>query len=307
MRDAELLPDDVAASAAILAKGSKSFATAGLLLPRRVREPASVLYAFCRIADDLVDGDTGPRAGAIAILRDRLDRIYAGRPVESPVDRALAVVARRAGLPRTVFDALIEGFEWDATGRRYETIEALEAYCARVASTVGVLMTLLMGERDPVVLARATDLGVAMQLTNIARDVGEDARNGRIYLPLAWLAEEGVDLVALLAEPRFSPALGAVVKRLLDHAQTLYVRSDAGIPGLPGDCRVAIRAARLIYSDIGRVVAARGYDSVSRRAVVSTPRKLWLLARAFGARFFTPAPITVPALPSVRFLVEATQ
>jgi phytoene synthase len=272
-----------------------------------VREPASVLYAFCRIADDLVDGDTGPRAGAIAILRDRLDRIYAGRPVESPVDRALAVVARRAGLPRTVFDALIEGFEWDATGRRYETIEALEAYCARVASTVGVLMTLLMGERDPVVLARATDLGVAMQLTNIARDVGEDARNGRIYLPLAWLAEEGVDLVALLAEPRFSPALGAVVKRLLDHAQTLYVRSDAGIPGLPGDCRVAIRAARLIYSDIGRVVAARGYDSVSRRAVVSTPRKLWLLARAFGARFFTPAPITVPALPSVRFLVEATQ
>lgn len=165
----------------------------------------------------------------------------------------------------------------------------------------------MLGVRDPLASPFAIDLGVAMQLTNIARDVGEDARAGRIYLPLAWLREEGVDVAALLAEPRFTPALGAVVRRLLDHAQTLYQRSDAGIPGLPGDCRVAIRAARLIYSDIGRVVAQRGYDSVSRRAVVSTPRKLWLLARAFGARFFSPAPITVPALPAVRFLVEATQ
>lgn len=302
-----LSPDDVASSAAILARGSKSFATAGLLLPRRVREPASVLYAFCRIADDLVDNETGPRGGAIGVLRDRLGRIYAGRPVASPVDRALAVVTRRFVLPRSVFEALLEGFEWDATGRRYETLEELEAYCARVASTVGVLMTLLMGERDPETLARATELGVAMQLTNIARDVGEDARAGRIYLPLAWLEEAGVDVGAFLAAPRFSPALGGVVQRLLDHARTLYTRSDAGVAGLPADCRIAIRAARLIYADIGRVIAAQGYDTVSRRAVVSKPRKLWLLARAFGARFFAPPPIVSPALPSVRFLVEATR
>lgn len=298
--------DDVQRCAAMLREGSKSFWAAGLLLPERVRVPAGVLYAFCRVADDLVDEGAGPPQKAIGILRDRLLRIYEGRPLDVPVDRAMTVVVHELALPRAVFDALIDGLEWDAVGRRYETLDDLEGYCARVASTVGVLMTLLMGERNPATLARATDLGVAMQLTNIARDVGEDARRGRIYLPLSWLADAELDAASFLAKPRFSRPLGQVVQRLLAAAEGLYNRSDLGVAHLPADCRVAIRAARLIYSDIGRVIEKQGFNTVERRAYVSAPRKLWLLFRALSARFERPIKTEEPALLPVRFLVDAS-
>ena len=134
--------------------------------------------------------------------------------MQIPADRALADVVQQFAIPRTLLDALIEGFAWDAEGRRYEDISSVYAYSARVAATVGAMMTLLMGVRDPDLLARACDLGVAMQLSNIARDVGEDAANGRLYLPREWLREEGLDPDAWLAKPVWSPALGRVVSRL---------------------------------------------------------------------------------------------
>lgn len=300
----ELRPDDVAACQRILGAGSKSFAAASLLLPHRVREPAAVFYAFCRVADDAVDeGDDLP--AAVAGLHARFDRVYAGQPDDDPVDRALAVVVRAHALPETVLRALLEGFAWDADGRRYRTLDALEAYCARVASTVGVVMTLLMGPREPEVLARACDLGLAMQLTNIARDVGEDARNGRVYLPEDWLAEEGIAVAELLRAPRFDPRLGRVVKRLLDVADGYYRRADLGIRLLPRDSRTAIRAARLIYADIGRVVARQGYDSVSQRAYTSKGRKLWLLLRAVASTLWSRRRCAEPARPAVQFLVDA--
>jgi phytoene synthase len=167
------------------------------------------------------------------------------------------------------------------------------------------MMTLVMGERAAAVLARACDLGAAMQLTNIARDVGEDARRGRLYLPTDWLAEAGIDPEAFLAAPRFDARLGLVVARLLGSAGALYARADAGIAALPRDCRAAIRGAGLVYADIGRVVASRGYDSVTSRAVVSTPRKLWLLFRAFTHRDRAAAAGALPALGPCAFLVEA--
>ncbi len=239
---ATLRPDDVEACKAMLAAGSKSFSAASLLLPRHVRVPAAVFYAFCRVADDAVD-ESGDPDGAVVMLRGRLDRVFAGTPDDDPVDRSLAVIVARHRLPRAVFDALIDGFVWDAAGREYETLSEVVAYSARVASTIGVIMTLLMGVRDRDTLARACDLGVAMQLTNIARDVGEDAERGRIYLPRAWMREAGVDPEAFLAKPEFSPALGEVVRRLLEHADELYVRAEAGIPRLPRNCRPSIRAA----------------------------------------------------------------
>jgi phytoene synthase len=284
---------DHAACRALLRAGSKSFHAASLLLPRRVRGPAAAVYAFCRVADDAVDKADDP--GAVDKLQARLAAAYEGRPHDSPVDRAFAEVAHAHALPRAVVEALLEGFAWDAEGRRYETLSELHSYAARVASTVGVLMTVLMGVRDATALARACDLGVAMQLTNIARDVGEDARNGRIYLPLDWLREAGIEPAALLVRPRFSEALGGVVARLLRHAGTLYVRADAGIGMLPPDCRAAIRAASLIYADIGRVVELSGFDSMSRRAVVPLRRKLWLVLKAL----LSPTP-SLPALPPMR-------
>jgi phytoene synthase len=296
--------DDLAACHARLRDGSKSFAAAARLLPRAVRRDATALYAFCRDADDAVDLSGGDPA-AVDQLRGRLDRIYAGSPDEHPVDRALAQVVLRHGLPRTLLDALLEGFAWDAEGRRYPTLDSLEAYAARVAGTVGAMMSVLMGVRSPEAIARACDLGVAMQLTNIARDVGEDARNGRLYLPLEWLAAAGIDADDFLARPACDGRLRPVVEALLRAADRLYARVDAGVAQLPPGCRPGIQAARLIYADIGRMVRRNGHDSVSRRAVVPGSRKLALVARAYATAPVRARGRSAPPLAAVQFLVEA--
>jgi 15-cis-phytoene synthase len=295
---------DLAACRALLRHGSRSFYAASLLLPRHVREPATALYAFCRVADDAVDQTHTP-AIALAALRERLDAIYAGTPRQDPVDRALAAVVRDFAMPRTLLDALLDGFAWDAENRRYANISALRAYAARVAGTVGVMMTVLMGGRHAATLARACDLGVAMQLTNIARDVGEDARNGRLYLPLDWMHEAGLDPEAFLRDPVFDARVARVVRRLLDHAAGLYDRSRDGVAALPADCRPAIHAARLVYSEIGTIIAVNGYDSVSRRAYVSGRRKLGLLAEAMLAARAGNSGQPHRVLDEVLYLVEA--
>ena len=288
----------------ILARGSKSFVAASRMLPKRLHDRTAALYAFCRVADDAVDLGTDVKA-AIARLHQRLDRVYAGAPEPDPVDRAFCDVVQTCGIPQAIPRALIEGFEWDAQKRRYATGEELDAYCARVAATVGVMMTLLFGERSKALLARACDLGLAMQLTNICRDVGEDARAGRIYLPLAWLAEAGVDKDELIARPAHSPALAGVVKRVLDRARACYRRADLGMTLYPYDCRLGVRAARLIYAEIGRTIAKNGYDSVSTRAYTSKARKLLLLVRALPVLLKRRRSCDEPADPAVRFLVEA--
>lgn len=307
MADVERPPDAVLAECrAILARGSKSFAAASRLLPARLRDPVAAYYAFCRVSDDAVDESDDP-ARALDELTRRLDRALEGRPEDHPADRGLAWVARAHSIPRAPLCALLEGYLWDVERRRYEDVSGVRAYSARVAGSVGVVMTLLMGRRDPDVLHRAADLGVAMQLTNIARDVGEDARAGRLYLPLAWLREEGVDAEAFLRAPRASEGVAIAICRLLDAADALYRRADLGVPALPADCRAAIAAARAIYADIGRVIRARGYDSVTSRAVTSGPRKAWLAATALPARFARPRPLGVPPLPEARFLVEGVR
>jgi phytoene synthase len=215
---------------------------------------------------------------------------------------------REYGIAQALPEALIEGFAWDAEGRRFETIDDLHAYAARVAGSVGAMMALLMGARGPAELARACDLGVAMQLSNIARDVGEDARMGRLYLPLAWMREAGLDPDAWLAAPRHSPALGQVVRRVLDDADRLYARVGAGIARLPVPCRPGINAARRLYAAIGHEVARRGLDAVSTRAVVSSSRKARLLAAAtIGA--LLPARAATDELPltATAYLVDAAR
>lgn len=298
--------EDLSACRALLRNGSKSFHAASRLLPPSVRAPATALYAFCRLADDAIDGE-GASPAALAALSERLDLVYAGRPLNHPCDRALAAIVEAHALPRALPDALLEGLAWDAEGRRYHDLSALNAYAARVAGTVGAMMAVLMGVRAPEPLARACDLGVAMQLTNIARDVGEDARMGRLYLPVSWLEEAGIDADAWLARPVFGPALGAVVARLLAAAEELYDRAAPGIGALPLACRPGIGAARLIYAEIGREVQRRGLDSVSSRAVVPRARKLTLLARSLAAAPLASAgpALAHPPLAETRFLVQA--
>jgi phytoene synthase len=296
---------DLAACRESLRNGSKTFLAASKLLPRSVRDPACALYAFCRMADDVVDQNTVSPGEGVAELRERLDAVYRGSPFDQAPDRALAEVVRTHELPRELLDALLEGFEWDAQGRRYETLDDLYAYAARVAGTVGAMMAVLMGARSRQALARACDLGVAMQLSNIARDVGEDARNGRLYLPLAWLGEAGIEPASFLAAPRFSPALGGVVERLLDAADVLYARVAAGVAELPPNCRPGIDAARFLYAEIGHEVVRRGLDSVSSRAVVSRRRKALGLLQALTCIHGGGRAQEVPPLPQTRFLVEA--
>jgi phytoene synthase len=294
---------DLGACRTLLRGGSKSFHAASLLLPGALRDAATALYAFCRIADDAVDGG-GDMAAALQLLRQRLDLIYSGRPQEIPADRAFAVVVQRYAIPRALPEALLEGFAWDAEGRRYPTLAALHGYAARVAGSVGVMMALLMGQRDPRVLARAGDLGVAMQLTNIARDVGEDARTGRLYLPEIWLRESGIDPDVWLDDPRFDTRLEPILQRLLAQADALYARAAEGIAWLPWRCRPGMHAARLLYAEIGAVVRARRCDSVSARAHVGLGRKLALLPQALAAAL-RPGGQLGGQLDATRFLVEA--
>jgi phytoene synthase len=297
-------PQDLAACRALLRTGSRSFFAASLLLPSGIRAPATALYAFCRIADDEIDLGADPQA-ALARLRARLDAAYAGAALEHPVDRAFAGVVARFEIPRLLPEALIDGLAWDASGRRYESFAALLDYAARVAGGVGVMMAVLMGVRDAAALARAADLGVAMQLTNIARDVGEDARAGRLFLPRDWLAEAGIDADEFLADPQFTPALASVISRLLAEAAALYASAGPGIACLPYACRIGIAAARRIYAAIGAELAAAGHDSINRRARVTASRKCGLALRAAVDALAPSVASLTPALPANEFLIAA--
>lgn len=297
-------PQDLEACRAAIRVGSKTFHAASFLLPAAVRDAAISLYAFCREADDAIDQSDDP-VRSLALLQARLESAYQGVPTDRAADRALADVVRRHGIPQALPAALLEGFAWDAAGRRYASLSELQAYAVRVAGTVGVMMSLLMGVRAPQALARAADLGVAMQLSNIARDVGEDARLGRVYLPEIWLREVGLSAEQFLARPVFEDRLGALVARLVDTAEELYVRGASGVAHLPPSCRPAIHAARLMYAEIGREVARREGDSVSGRAVVSRRRKLALIAQALSASALDGAGGEWPVLGEARFLLDA--
>lgn len=296
---------DRAACRKMIRSGSKSFSAAALLLPWTIRDPAYALYAFCRLSDDLVDVEGGTLE-AIARLRERLALAYEGRPADSSIDRAFADVVARFDIPRALPEALIEGLERDIEGVICDDLSDVCSYASCVAGAVGAMMAVLMGARAPQAVARACDLGVAMQLTNIARDVGEDARSGRLYLPRGWLRDEGIDPDTWLATPVWCPQIGAVVARLLHEADILYARSDIGIRCLPASYRPGIFAARHLYQAIGTEIARNCFDSVSYRARVPGRRKLWLMGRALA----NAGPLRTiareePPLAETRYLVDA--
>lgn len=298
-------PDrDLVACGDLLRHGSRSFFAAAHLLPTRLRAPATALYGFCRLADDAIDQSDDP-VTALAHLHERVAALYAGEPFDIAADRAFAEVVRRFAIPRELPLALLEGFAWDAHARRYETLSDLTAYAVRVAGTVGMMMALLMGVRDETQLGRANDLGIAMQFTNIARDVGEDARAGRLYLPKTWLREAGIDPEAWLQNPTFSPAIGRVVARLLAQAEVFYRRADRGLQRLPLACRPGLFAARYLYAEIGHEVARQGWDSVSARARVGVARKLGCMTGALRAAW--PAGPRTPGVraPEASALIDA--
>ena len=299
--------EDEAACRVFIQHHSKSFYLSSLLLPKRVRQASWALYAFCRRADDAVDeAETSDEPGKphsvdVALrqldsLHRRLDAAYAGRPDDHAIDRSFANLVETYRIPRALPLALLDGMKMDARPGPilYETDSELLTYCFRVASTVGLMMTTVMGVSEDVAWLRAADLGVAMQLTNIARDVGEDARRGRIYLPRSLLADVGVTPEELLTATAATIGSREATQRILERADGHYRAADLGIPFLPRSCRLAITASRLIYSRIGKAVRKNGYDSITQRAYVSLPGKLGLvlaslpsLLTSVGARNLT--------------------
>lgn len=281
----------VAASTEAIRKGSKSFAAAARLFDRETRDDCVMLYAWCRYCDDVVDGQSlGHEAqpayrtgqiGRLEELRRLTHAAAAGAPAANPVFQALATVVRRKAIPRRHLDELLDGFAMDVRERRYDTASDVLDYAYHVAGVVGVMMALIMRVSDPPTLDRASDLGLAFQLTNIARDVIDDARAGRTYLPADWLAEEGI--AAIDADDRTQrPALFRVAVRLLDLAEPYYDSARAGMAHLPWRSAWAIAAARRVYRAIGTRLRRAGPEAWNGRVSTSTADKLVLLTLALG-------------------------
>jgi phytoene synthase len=291
---------------AILAKGSKSFALAGALLGRRARADAAVLYAFCRRADDAVDeAAPGTLDTVLADLRAELAAIYRGDD-GPPLRRAMAELVARRRIPRSYLDALLDGFAMDARNESYGTLAALDRYGYRVAGVVGLMMCHVLGVRDDRCLPAAAYLGMAMQLTNIARDVVEDHARGRQYLPRSLVRPEELAR-ALATSDADHPSrrlVAQAVGALLDRAEGYYEQGLRGLSDLRWRDALAIGAAARIYRAIGGILRLWGGDVRRGRAVVSLPRKLALVAAAAWASLWSrgraPTALQVPGK-EVRF------
>ncbi|MBL8201281.1 MAG: phytoene/squalene synthase family protein [Chromatiales bacterium] len=281
----------VSNSREMIRKGSRSFALASRLFDTATRDHAWMLYAWCRHCDDEIDGQelgmtpatgtitsgmtsgmTSDKVARLAHLRTETLRALAGEPVTEPAFQAFQRVARAHAIPAQHALELLAGFEMDVTDYRYRTFDETLLYCYRVAGVVGVMMARVMGVRDPRVLQRAADLGIGFQLTNISRDVLDDARNGRCYLPAEWLVEAGIPLGGI-ADPANRQALFGVVERLLQEADRYYQSAAIGLQSLSFRSAWAVATALGVYRDIGRVVRERGVRAWDTRAFVSTPRK----------------------------------
>lgn len=273
---------------AVMRQAGKTFAFATRFFPRTMRPEIARLYAFCRAADDIADGDLAP-AEKLRLLerfeRSFLDDWQAGNAGAF----GAAGVFHRHGIPvRHALD-LLAGVRSDIAPRPYGSYDELRRYCYNVASTVGLMLAGVWGVRDPAALAQAEALGIAMQLTNIARDVGEDYRRNRVYLPEPWLAAAGLSPAELTA-PHAAPPLAGVIEHTLVTAEAHYDTGLAGVRALPSYARYPVTLAAVTYRDIHRVIRGNGYDVVTRRAATGWPRKVWL---AFRLAIFRRPPLRI--------------
>ncbi len=287
----------------MIRKGSKSFSLAARLFVPATRDAAFFLYGWCRYCDDQVDqvgkgASPAELALRVKALKERTAAAFTLAPQHEPVFIALQYIVHRYGIPSHYALELIEGMAMDARGTRYTTLKELLLYCYRVAGTVGLMMTHVMGLRDERALRHAADLGIAMQLTNIARDIIEDAGMGRIYLPSAWLREAGIEADEIAA-PRHRQKLAMLTLRLLHEAERYYRSGDEGLWHLSFRSACAVAAARQVYSEIARLLIAKGAHAWDERTYVTGPRKIRVVSCALlGLLRSAPARVIKPWAPA---------
>ncbi len=259
------------------AASGSSFYYSFLFLPSERRRAITALYAFCREVDDVVDEctDVGVARTQLAWWRNQVAAIYDGAPAQHPVAQALAAVIPAFKLPQERLQEIIDGMEMDLTQRRYPDFAALRLYCYRAASVVGLLSAEIFGYRHPDTLKYAENLGLAFQLTNIIRDVGEDARRDRVYLPLDELARYNVSVTDIM-RARESDGFRQLMEFQIERALGYYREAYALLPAVDRKSQRAGLVMAAIYQTLLAEIRTDGSQVLTQRISLTPLRKLWI-------------------------------
>ena len=269
----------------VLTKHARSFRWASKFLTRESRDYAAVVYAFCRLVDDLAD-EADDLEQADRNLEEVVSELN-GVTEPRPLIASFLLVTQETALDLGSALELIRGVRSDLEEVRIDTVEEFLKYCYRVAGTVGLMMNAVLGVRDPEANAHAIDLGVAMQISNICRDVLEDSKRDRVYLPEALLVEHGLSHTDILEGSADANKLAGVINELLDMAEVYYASADQGLKFIPKGSRFGILIAGRLYRAIGLTLRGRGSNPMMGRVWVSPLRKtLWTVRAAF--EFWSP-------------------
>lgn len=276
--------------------GSKSFAAASKLFDATTRRSVLMLYAWCRHCDDVIDdqilgfnqaqpSQTTPQQRLVT-LQEQTAAAFAGQTIQQPAFAALQQVIKQHQLSEQFAFDHLQGYAMDVANSRYLTLNDTLGYCYHVAGVVGLMMAQIMGVKEQSVLDRACDLGLAFQLTNIARDIVEDAQAGRCYLPENWLIEEGLTRTNF-AQPENRQQLSRIANRLIDSAEPYYASANCGLSSLPLRSAWAIATARRVYRKIGLRVKTAGAGAWQQRISTSSIEKIMLLGAAAADVFIS--------------------
>ena len=264
------------------ASSGSSFYYSFLFLPPNRRRAITALYAYCREVDDVVDECLDPQIAATKLVwwRTELDRLYAGKP-EHPVTQALLPVLKEFALPQEQLLEIIDGMEMDLQQTRYLDFKALSLYCYRVASVVGLLAAEIFGYTDRATQKYAHDLGMAFQLTNIIRDVGEDARRGRVYLPIDELQRFNVPVADIL-NSRYSDNFKALMEFQIERAEQYYAQAMSQLPAADRNAQRPGLVMAAIYRAVLNEIKRDGCQVLSQRTSLTPIRKLWIAWRTWA-------------------------
>ena len=272
-------------SARLTRQSGTSFYYAFRVLPRDKRQAIYALYSFCRVVDDCVDEEGGEGEAGLRRWLEEAHRCYAGKP-ETELGQDLALALLQFPIPRSCFEEIVAGCRMDLSVRRYPTYADLRVYCERVASAVGLASIEIFGYDDPRTRDYAVELGVALQLTNIVRDVGSDARRDRLYLPLEDLSRFGLtdrevlDAAANKGAP--APPLRDLLGFQAERARGQYARAEALLPAADRKAMVPAQIMAAVYREMLEKVARRGFPLGDVRVSLSRPRKAWIAARTLA-------------------------